>query len=243
MSGRGRSAQRIWTSPIVLTSVVAALFYSNFVLDWVLRGFEGMNIVVSHLSAPGEPNATVVRLTDFACGVLVLTLLPSLRRALPAGPWRKVVLAGTAVFAVSAALAAVVTSPCGADVSCTAPAQQAQRLIHNTASTVSDVGLYIAMAAAWFMTRRIGPRWFTRAACWLFWVGGVVATTLFGLFAQLGPTWATGASQRVHIGGISLWILCLGLFAATSAHRLPGLPDPGGITPGALQRSRRPKGY
>ena len=29
------------------------------------------------------------------------------------------------------------------------------------------------------------------------------------------PSWAVGASQRVHIVFISAWIVCLGVFAAT----------------------------
>jgi hypothetical protein len=221
---------------LVLASAVAGLFYSNFLLDWVLRGFEGMGDVVSNLSAPGQPFATVSRVTDFACGVLVLMILPSVRRALPPRPARVVVVAGTAVFAIAAAAAAVITTPCGPHADCSAPGQQLQGDIHLALSAVSDVGLYIGSAAAWVVTRRTGPRWFAVSAWWLFWVAGLVATAVFGICAEVGPEWAAAAGQRVHIVGMSLWILCLGLLAAAasihgaSAHAAPHGRDPGRTT-------------
>lgn len=224
-SGRTSRWGSLWATPLVLTSVVAGLCYSNFVLDWVLRGFEGMTIVVSVLSAPGQPHAAVVRTTDFVCGVLVLTLLPWVRRALPPGPLRKVVLGGTAVFAIGAAAAAVVTTPCGPGEVCRAPEQLRQGGFHNFASAVSDIGLYLGTVAAWLATRRTGPRWFNQAAWWLFWVAGVIATSFFGLLALTGPDWAAAASQRVHIVGMSLWIVCLGMFAAGRVRGVPGSGD------------------
>jgi hypothetical protein len=212
---------------LVLTSVVAAVLYSNFVLDWVLRGFDGMGNVVSHLAAPGQPNAGIVRVTDVVCAVLVLALLPAVRRALPLRPWRAVVVGGTVVFAAGAVIAAAIPTPCGPHSACDAPAQLLQGFLHNSASVVSDVGLYVGTAAAWFTTRRTGPRWFHRAAVWLFWVTGVVASALFVLLAEVGPDWATAFSQRVHIVGISVWIVCLGLLAAAAVPDRSGRDDRG----------------
>ncbi|AWB92423.1 DUF998 domain-containing protein [Aeromicrobium chenweiae] len=223
---------------LVLTSAVAGLFYSNFVLDWVLRGFEGMGDVVSNLSAPGEPFAVVARVTDFLCGVLVLLILPSVRRALPPGRCRPVVVGGTAVFAVAAAAAAVITTPCGPDIVCSSPAQQRQGDLHLVLSTVSDVGLYIGTAAAWLTTRRVGPRWFALAAWWLFWLAGLVATAVFGFFAEVGPEWVAATGQRVHIVGMSLWILCLGLLAADASVHVARAASPRRDPAGTGRRPR-----
>ncbi|QGG41474.1 DUF998 domain-containing protein [Aeromicrobium yanjiei] len=200
---------------LVLAGVVAGLAYSSFVIDWVLRGFEGMTEVVSELAAPGAPHATLSRLLDLLCAVLVLVLLAFVGAAMPPRPTRTVLLVSTLVFALGAAAAAVITAPCSEGTVCFSAAQRSQSFLHNAFSTVSDVGLYVGMAAAWAATRRTGPRWFHRCAWWLFWLSGATAGVLMGLSVVADwPEWALGASQRVHIAGMSTWIVCLSVFAA-----------------------------
>jgi hypothetical protein len=222
----------VTTSPakrvlLVCTGVAAALLYANFLLDWVLRGFEGMGEIVSLLEAPGQPNATVLRVTDVVCAVLVVALLPWVRRRLPPGPWREVVVASTVVFALGAVVAAIVATPCGPGAACDGPGQQLRIDIHDGSSIVSDTALYVGVAAAWLATRRPGPRWFNRTAWWLFWIGGIVSTIVFEWFSSTGnPPWAVGASQRLHIVCISLWILTLAVLAAdVLPHGRAGRPD------------------
>ncbi|WP_028049564.1 DUF998 domain-containing protein [Cellulomonas sp. URHD0024] len=207
----------------LLIGAAAALLYSNFLLDWVLRGFAGMGDLVSALEAPGERNATLLRVTDVVCAVLVVCLLPRVRRRLPSGGWREVFVVATVVFALGAALAAVVASPCGPGAVCEGGARAT--LVHDTSSIVSDTALFVGAGAVWLATRRTGPVWFRRAAALVVVVGGIVASLVFGWFTRTGdPAWAVGVSQRVHIVCMSAWLASLGLFAA--------LPRPPGLAPG-----------
>ena len=204
---------------------LAALLYANFLLDWVLRGFTGMDEVVSELESPGQENAVLLRVTDVVCAVLVVALLPWVRAGLPRGAWREVVVWATVLFALGATVAAIVPTPCGPDVACTAADVQLQLHVHDAASVVSDTGLYVGVAAAWLATRRTGPAWFRRAAWWLFWVGGVVSSVVFS--TSTPPRTRTGRSalaQRVHIVGISAWIVVLAAYAATVGLRARSQP-------------------
>lgn len=201
---------------LVTIGVVAAFLYANFLIDWVLSDFSGMGHIVSDLEAPGEPNAMLLRVTDVVTAVLVVSLLPWVRAGLRPGVWREIVVWGTVVFALGAAIAAFVPAPCGPGVICDGAGQQMQINIHDGSSIASDTALYAGVAAAWFATRPTGPRWFHRSAWWVFWLGGVLASILFEFFNVTGdPSWAVGVSQRVHILFISAWIVCLGVFAAT----------------------------
>ncbi len=217
------TARRIsGAGPIALLTigVVAALLYANFFIAWVLSDFTGMGHIVSDLEAPGEPNAVLLRVTDVVCAVLVVTLLPWVRAALRPGWWREIVVWGTVVFALGAAIAAFVPAPCGPGVACDGADQQLQITIHDGSSILSDTALYVGVAAAWFATRPSGPRWLHRIAWWVFWLGGLVASVLFEFFNVTNdPPWAVGASQRVHILFISVWIVCLSVLAATEGVR------------------------
>ena len=138
---------------LLLAGSVAALLYANFVLDWVLRGFEGMDDVVSELEATGQPHAVLLRVTDVVCAVLVVALLPWVRAGLPRGPWREVVVWATVLFAIGASVAALVPTPCGPDAACTAASVQTQLRVHDLSSVASDTVLYVGVAAAWLATR------------------------------------------------------------------------------------------
>ena len=195
---------------------VAALLYSNFLLDWTRRGFVGMDDIVSRLEAPGEPHAMLLRTTDVVCAVLVVALLPWVRAALHRGPWREVTVWATAGFALGAAVAAFIPPPCGPDAVCAVTRGQ---VVHDFSSIASDAALYVGVAAAWLATRHTGPTWFRHAAAWVFWIGGLVSSALFAYFNAAGdPAWAPGLSQRAHIVCISVWLLCLTFLAARRRH-------------------------
>lgn len=207
----GRIRARAWLG----VGFLAALLYANFLLAWVLRGFEGMEEIVSELEAPGEPNAMLLRITDVVCAVLVVALLPRVRLALPSLWWRECAIWATVVFALGAVVAAVVAIPCGPDVACSSPSEQRQVLIHNGASIVSATALFAGTAAVWFATRAVGPRWLNRFAWWSFWTVGVGASLIFGyLDRTVESSAAVGAAQRLHIVGMSVWIGGLGVVAA-----------------------------
>lgn len=217
------ASRRLLVLPLLVGSA-AALLYSNFLLDWVLRGFSGMGDMVSALEAPDEPNAALLRVTDVICAVLVVCLLPAVRRRLTPGVWREAFVVATVVFALGASFAAFVASPCGPGAVCDVPGAARATLLHDTGSIVSDTALFVGAAMVGIATRRTGPVWFRRVAWYVVVLGGVVASAVFGWFNRTGdPAWAVGVSQRVHIVSMSVWIFCLGLFAA---HRLAaGRPD------------------
>ncbi|WP_426593767.1 DUF998 domain-containing protein [Cellulomonas sp. McL0617] len=211
------SRRPLLVAPLV-AGALAALLYSNFLLDWVLRGFHGMSAVVSELEAPGEANATLLRVTDVVCAALVVALLPAVRRRLPPGIWREAFVVATIVFALGASLAAVIASPCGPGTVCDVPDAGLLTGVHDGSSIVSDTALFLGAAAVWLAVRTTGPAWFRRVAWWVVWLGGVVASAVFGWYQSTDdPAWAVGVSQRAHILSISVWIFCLGLFAA---HRI-----------------------
>jgi len=200
---------------LVVIGVVAAFLYANFVIDWVLSDFTGMGKIVSELEAPGEPNAMLLRVTDVVCAALVVSLLPWVRRRLPPGGWRELAVWSVVVFALGASIAAFISSPCGPGEVCDSSSQKLQTSLHDGSSIVSDTALYVSVAAAWLSTRQTGPRWFRTIAWWNFWLGGVVASIVFEYFnVTMDPEWAVGVSQRVHILGISIWIVTLGVFAS-----------------------------
>lgn len=208
------------------TGWAAALLYSNFLFDWVLRGFTGMDIVVSYLETPGEPFSTLLRVTSVLCAVLVLLLLPGVRRAFPPGWPNRVLVISCAVFAAGAALAAAIPMPCGLGVGCLTDLDRLEADLHDAASTLSETALFIGVAAAWWQTRTTGPAWVARVAWWLFWIAGVLATAVFGYFGLLTDEQAlTAYFQRVHILGVSIWLACLGVVAARAAATIGRGPD------------------
>ena len=207
---------------VLAVAGVAAFLYSNFILDWVLRGFEGMGEVVSELESPGEPNAALLRVTDCVCAVLVVLLTIWARAALPRGVWREVFAWSTVVFALGAVAAAVVTEPCGPGLVCDSAEQVRQSDIHGYASVVSDTALFVGVLATILATWRTGPTWFRRTAWWVLILGGLVTSLLFGWFHRTeDPAWAIGLFQRLHIVSISIWIFTIGLFTARADGRQP----------------------
>ena len=196
----------------------AALLYSNFLVDWVLRGFSGHDLVVSYLETPGEPNSSLLRITNVVCAVLVAILLPSLRRASPPGWTSTTLVYSCVVFAVGAMLAALVPMPCGLGELCSSVEERRAADFHDVASTLSEVAIFAGVAAVWWAARREGPHWLARAAWWIFWLAGVLFTGVFvyfGLFTDQHTL--TAYSQRLHILGVSLWLACLGVVAARGA--------------------------
>lgn len=200
---------------LIATGIVAAFLYSNFLLDWALRGFGSMGQVVSFLEAPGQKDAGLLRVTDVICALLVVALLPAYRSALPAGRWSELAVWSIVVFALGATMAAIVSEPCAEGLVCESASDQLSSSVHDLASLVSDSALYVGVAAAWWTTRHTGPAWFRRSAWWGWWIGGVGTSLLFGYFnATRDPLWAVGATQRLHIVVISLWIVAMAVLAA-----------------------------
>jgi hypothetical protein len=221
----GRPAGRPAPRVVLVVAVVAAVLYSSFLIDWVLRGFDGMGEIVSELQSPGEPHAALLRVMDCVAAALVVPLAFWARRVMPRGAWREVFAWSTVLFAVGVVVAAVVTEPCGPGLVCDAPAQVTQKAVHGWASTVSDTALFVGVLAAIVATRRTGPVWFRRVAWWVLVVGGLVSSALFAWFHHTDdPAWADALTQRVHIVCISTWIFCLGLVAATTDRK--DLPTP-----------------
>lgn len=219
--------RRVTRPAAVVIGALAALLYANFLLDWVLRDFSGMSKIVSELEAPGQPNATLLRVTDVICAALVVSLLPWVRSALPAGRWRELAVWAMVVFAICATTAAVIAAPCGPGAVCDEPGQRLRTVLHDGNSIVSDTAFFASVAATWFSIRASGPGWLRGVAWWDFWLGGMLASLAFGYLDLLtdAPEPVVGFGQRVHILGISLWIATLGVFAGTRGLRASPPPE------------------
>ncbi|WP_182526809.1 DUF998 domain-containing protein [Nocardioides dongkuii] len=208
-----------WRSPLLpaVLGLGAGVLYANFVLDWVRRGSASLGHAVSELAAPGESQAWVYRAGEVGCAALVLPLLPAVRAGLPAGPGREVVTGATAVFAVGAATAGLVPTPCGPGVVRDQVDRRPRSDLHDGASIVSDSALYLGVAAAWATTRHRGPRWFHRAAGWVLCLGSGSSLVYGYARPSAGRRWVAGVSQRVNVVTISAWLGCLGVLAARAA--------------------------
>lgn len=215
----------------MLVGAVAALLYSNFLLDALFSPDHDWLAVVSELEVPGQPTATLLRTTDVLCSLLTLLLVPHVRAALSPGPWRAVVTWSIVAFAVGGILAAAVPLPCAASEVCSGGSAELQRSLHDGASIVSALALFVSAGAIAVQTSHDGPVRLHRLASATFWVGGVLGSIAFLFFGlQDAASWQTGLSQRFQIVVMSAWILCLGLVAAqvwrrpTATRTLDGEP-------------------
>ncbi|MGB3763697.1 MAG: DUF998 domain-containing protein [Ornithinimicrobium sp.] len=209
--------QRAERGALVLISIAAALFSSNFLLDLVFADTQDWTSVISVLEvSPGHPRI-LLRVTDVLCGVLVVLLLPYVRAALPASRWRTVALVSTVIYALAGAGAAWFALPCPDRQMCTSPADDLQRFTHDGFSIVSPAALFISVVAVGLATREHGPRWLHRAVWVVFLLGGVAGTLMSGYFTLIHPGgWQTGLAQRFQLAVVSAWIICLGVHAATA---------------------------
>ena len=207
---------------LLVVGTVAAFLYSNFLLDAVFSPDHDWLAVVSDLEVPGEPTATLLRVTDVVCAVLTVSLLPWVWQALPGR--RVAPPSGVADRGVrsGSVLAALVPLPCAAPEVCTGAADEMQRWWHDGFSVVSATALFLGAGCVALDTRRHGPAWMHRAAQLTFWVGGVVGTVVFIALGTWDPdAWQTGLAQRLQILAMSGWIFCLALYAATAPAKTP----------------------
>lgn len=200
---------------VVTMGVLAALFYANFLLNWQAGGLASFGVVISHQEAPGQPGSMFLRVTDVVCAVLVLAILPFARRALPAGPWRRIAMIMMVIFSVFAIVAAVIAAPCLKLATCVGTQAIVQTRVHDAASTISDTAAFISMGAVWLALRGRRPVWLRRFAAWDLILGGIVSSAAFGYFHTTNrPPWAVGVSQRVHVISMSIWLLALAVAGA-----------------------------
>ena len=121
----------------------------------------------------------------------------------------------TAIFAITAAAAGIISLPCANEVSCSTTDDEIRRWIHDSLSTVSQTTVFLGALAIGLDTSHPGPRWVHRAAWITFWAGGVLGTILFAYYGTTdSSSWQTGIAQRFQIGITSVWIICLAVLAA-----------------------------
>jgi hypothetical protein len=210
------AARRAEAAALIVISLVAALFSSNFLLDVAFAQDTDWTSVVSVLEvSEGHPRA-LLRTTDILCGVLVIVLVPFVHAALPRGAWQRWVAGALVVYALAGAGAALVPLPCAVREMCATPTDDLQRLAHDGFSVVAQAALFVSVVAAALATRSHGPRWLHLGAWAVFVTGGVVCTLFSGYYALTDPAaWQSGVAQRVQLGIVSVWIVCLGVYAAT----------------------------
>lgn len=199
-----------WRRPEVLltTGVLAGVLYSNFLLDALLSRRHDWFAVVSELEMPGYPTATLLRTTDVVCSLLVIGIAVVLWTARRVRGAERLAAASMVVFALGGIVAALVPLPCrpGAS-SCPAPRQVLQDGVHDTASLVSQVAIFVSAGAIALALRREGPRWLVRHGHATFWVGGIAGTVLLVTLDQTHPgSWQAGLVQRLQLAWMSTWI-------------------------------------
>jgi hypothetical protein len=205
---------------LIAVGVAAAVAYSGFILAAVNPGDPDLTTVVSSLEAGDGSLARTLRALDVAAGVLTLVLVPFVHWALPRGPWRRVAVWSFATFAVAGIPAGLIALPCAeGDAGCAAGGgDDVQTLLHDGLSIVSTCALIASAAATALAVRREGPRWLARAG-WVTAAVQVVTGGLLGVGELTGPEALGGISQRLEILGISAWIVCLSVSAATDGVR------------------------
>lgn len=207
------------------TGAVAAVLYSNFLIDLLVPGPHEWAQQVSVLEIPGHRSALLLRTTDVLAALLVLAQLPAVRAALPVSRWRRLVVGGAAAFAAGGILAAIVTLPADPQVGVDGLVTTAgtldpgalRRAAHNGTSILSVGGMVASAGAAWMLLRRRlleRPRW----------LGPVVTVVAAGCAVELGadlvvalrPQWQLldGLSQRAQMLTLSAWVVGLGAIAA-----------------------------
>lgn len=207
------------------TGAVAAVLYSNFLIDLLVPGPHEWAQQVSVLEIPGHRSALLLRTTDVLAALLVLAQLPAVRAALPRSRWRRLVVGGAAAFAAGGILAAIATLPADPQVGVDGLVTTAgtldpgalRRAAHNATSIVSVGGMIASAGGAWMLLRRRPlerPRW----------LGPLVAVVAAGCAIELGadlvvalrPQWQLldGLSQRAQMLTLSAWVLGLGAIAA-----------------------------
>lgn len=210
------------------TGAIAAVLYSNFLIDLLVPGPHEWAQQVSVLEIPGHRSALLLRTTDVTAALLVLAQLPAVRAALPASRWRTLVTGGAAAFAIGGILAAIVTLPADAQAGTdglltaagTVDADALRRAAHNATSIVSVGGMVASAGGAWMLLcHRPGLR--------PPWLGGMVAVVAAGCAIELGadvvvalrPQWQLldGLSQRAQMLTLSAWVAGLGVLAARPA--------------------------
>jgi hypothetical protein len=227
-------ARRGWV--LVAIGAAAALAYSGFLVyvAFPAEGADDLTAGVSGLEAEGAPYGELLRALDAVSAVLTLVLVPFLWRALPSGPWRAVAVWSTAVFAAAGIPAGLVPLPCGEDAGCPATADGGlQAAAHDALSIISTTALILSAAATALAVRRPGPRWLVRAG-WLTVAVQVVTGLVFAAGHLSGADDVSGVAQRAEILGVSAWIVCLAVYAASPGGRERSPAPPAG--PGVSAR-------
>lgn len=209
-----------------MTGVLAGVLYSNFLLDALLSRRHDWFAVVSELEMPGYPTATLLRTTDVVCSLLVIGLALVLGTGRRVRGGERLAAAAMVVFALGGIVAALVPLPCRPGTACPAPRQVLQDGVHDTASLVSQVAIFVSAGAIALALRKDGPRWLVWHGHATFWVGGLVGTVLLVTLDQTHPgSWQAGLVQRLQLAWMSTWIY--GFAVATAVVRArPDRADP-----------------
>lgn len=195
---------------LILAAVVGGVAYSGFLIDLAASPTSAqMSTIVSDLEVPGQRFSPVLRTLDVVSGVLTLVLMPFLWRALPAVRTRWIAVWSLSVFGAFGALSGIISLPCSD--TCGDPAQDVQRTIHDTLSTLSTLGLFVGAGAVALAVRHVGPRWLEWAGWGVLLIGAVT-----GILFVAGDYWhlelTTGITQRVQILSATAWVILIGVY-------------------------------
>ena len=203
---------------IVLVSLLcaAAIFYSTWILEFVLFDVESPVGYVSELSARGQPFSWLFRTGDFLGGTAAgLAALLVLRRR-PTPVLSAIAWVGMAAFGWFTVLDSLLPMSCAphSDPQCAARLAEHEPLtdqIHLLTSTVSTGGAIVSMLAFLVIALKRPARWLLSRICAFAATGLMVVSTVWTLAAvaldSLGKPADLGTAQRVQLLTITTWLV------------------------------------
>ncbi|MCX5042130.1 DUF998 domain-containing protein [Aldersonia sp. NBC_00410] len=214
--------------------VVAGICYSSWLLEFVVdTGLDPIHSFLSELEAPDRPYRDWFEYGDVITGsctliaaVAGLVCLPP-RQLYSTVGWVALAVFGGATIADSQAPVGCVPAPahpCPDEPSGLLP--QLHHL-HALTSTIAVTAIFVAMVS-FTLTARRDRRWPTMGSLGLVLLVLIaVATVWMGLSSILDTDWALGVAQRIQVGGMSLWLITLGVAIGQSSFRPARTGPPG----------------
>lgn len=202
---------------IAVLLVGAGVCYSSWLLEFVVyTGLDPIHSFLSELEAPDRPYRAWFENGDVVTGSLcILAALVGIvglpRRRLSTTGWIAILAFGAATIADSQATVGCVPTPmhpCADQPSGLLP--QLHHL-HALTSTLAVTAIFVAMVA-WTVAARRYRRWLLLRTLGLALLLLIAGTTLWMAIADnLNSDGWLGVAQRIQVGGMSLWLVTLGV--------------------------------
>jgi len=209
--------ERVSRVAIAVLLVVAGVCYSSWLLEFVVdTGLDPIHSFLSELEAPDRPyrawfeNGDVV--TGTLCVVAAMVGVVGLpRRRLSTTGWIAILAFGAATVADSQAPVGCVPAPEHPCVDAPSGLLPQLHHLHALTSTLAVTAIFVAMVT-WTVAARRYHRWRLLRTLGLALLLLIAGTTLWMAIADnLDSDAWLGVAQRIQVGGMSLWLVTLGV--------------------------------